>query len=210
MHHAAAVGVGQRVGQALGDAGGLRRLRAPAVGQQLAQVAALKPFHRDVDALLRQAGIVDGDDVRVVQPGRGAGLGQQLHFAHLPMGVVGRVGMVVQGFDGDGPREQRVECRMHGSQAAAAELVLERIAPHMADRGQLVQRPVVDGPATRQRFGVVAIPRVGQLFRNGGGERGFAGFSNFDKNDRHGTASLRLASEAAALQWGKACDASRR
>ena len=213
MHHATAVGVGQRLGQALGNAGGLRRLGAPAVGQQLAQVAALEPFHRDVDALLCQACVVDGDDVRVVQPGGGAGLGQQLHLARLPMGVdvmVGRVGMNMQGLDGDGPREQRVECRMHGAQAAAAELVFERVAPHIADRGQLVQRAIVDGPSARQRFGIVAIPGVGQLFRDGGCERGFGGFSSCDRNDRHGTASLSARDPPAASRGGKACIASRR
>ena len=164
MDHAAAVRIGQRVGHALGDAGGLRRLGPPAVAQQVAQVAALQPLHRNVDTLLRQPGVVDGDDVRVVQPRSGSGLGQQLRFERVAL----RGGDIeMQGLHRDRPRQQRVECGMHGAQAAGTELVLQGVAADMADRRQRLQRPLVDRHGAGQRLGVIA---VGQLFGDGDGE----------------------------------------
>ena len=50
VHHALAVRVGQRVGDAAHDQRGLRRRRPPAFLAQLAQVAALEQLHRDVGA----------------------------------------------------------------------------------------------------------------------------------------------------------------
>ena len=46
------VGIGQRVGNAFGNAGRLLRLGPPTVGQQVAQITPLQALHGDIDALL--------------------------------------------------------------------------------------------------------------------------------------------------------------
>ena len=99
----------------------------------------MQPFHRDVDTVARQAGIVDGDDVRVAQAGGGAGLVQkkavQGHpFRHLHVEV--------QGLDGHRARQQWIPGFVHLTQAALSERPLDGVAPDVRKRGALFHREI--------------------------------------------------------------------
>ncbi len=135
VDHALAVRVGQRVGDAPHDGGGLRRRRPPAFLAQLAQVAALEQLHRDVGALVAHAGVEHRDDVRVREAASGARLVQEQRVEGL---ALFRRDLEVQGLDRDEARQQRVVRRVHRAQAARADLVLERIAADVPDGGHLV------------------------------------------------------------------------
>ena len=131
MDHALRMGKGQRVGDPAHDQRRLRRRGAPAFAAQLAQVAALQQLHRDVGAVVADAGVEHGDDVRVAQPAGGARLVDEERVEGLALFLVD---LDVERLDGDQPRQQRVVRREHRAEAAAAELVLERIAADVADR----------------------------------------------------------------------------
>jgi hypothetical protein len=121
----------ERVGDAADDQRRLRGRRAPAFLAQLAQVAALEQLHRDVGALVADAGVEDGDDVRMAEAAGGARFVQEQRVERLAL-LVGDLD--VQRLDGDQARQQRIVRREHRAEAAFAELVLERVAADVADR----------------------------------------------------------------------------
>ena len=132
MHDATRMRVGQRIGDTAHQQCGLGRARAPSAVQRLAQVAPAQPLHRDVHAVRRQASVVDGDDVGVVQPGRGARLVQE---QRIQRDARGRVDVELQRLDRDHARQQRIPGLEHRAQAALAELLLQRIAADAGQRG---------------------------------------------------------------------------
>ena len=79
---------GERVGDAADDQRRLRRRRAPAFLAQLAQVAALEQLHRDVGAVVADAGVEDGDDVRVAEAAGGARFVEEQRVERLASLVV--------------------------------------------------------------------------------------------------------------------------
>ena len=85
MDHALRVREGERVGDAANDQRGLRRRRAPAFLAQLAQVAALQQLHRDVGAVVADAGVEHGDDVRMAQAAGGARLVEEQRVERLAL-----------------------------------------------------------------------------------------------------------------------------
>ena len=176
MHHALVVRIGQRIGDAAHDQRGLRRRGAPAVLLQLPQVAALEQLHRDVHALLGQPGIEHGDDVRMAQARGSARLVEQPGIDRFAL-LLGHC--QVQRLDRDGARQQRVVRGVHRAEASLAELVLQRIAPDVADG-----RPKLDGalgvarvegcgrPVGEVNVGV--FPRQARLFGDRGRVHRFA------------------------------------
>jgi hypothetical protein len=144
MHHAARMRVGQGVGNPAHELGSLHRRRPPAAGEGLAQVAAAQAFHRDVDAVGRQAGVVHGDDVRVAEAGDGARLVEEQAVERQPLG---RHQVELQGLDGHRARQQRVPGLVDIAQPALTELALERIAADVLQRGRAGQ------VVTRRRLG---------------------------------------------------------
>ena len=173
VDHALGVGEGERVGDATDDERRLRRRRAPAFLAQLAQVAALQEFHRDVGALVADAGIEDGDDVRMAQAAGGARFVQEQRIERFAL-LVGDLD--VERLDRDQARQQRIVGREDGAQAALAELVLERVAADVADRrdgaiGRACDQ-AAEGDRRRhrngRRIGIAPQPDAGK----GGGGRG--------------------------------------
>ena len=132
VHDATRMRIGQRIGDAPHQQRGLGRARPPAALQRLAQVAPAQPLHGDVHAVRRQAGVVDGDDVGVVQPGCGARLVQEQRIERHPRRCVD---VELQRLHRDHARQQRVPGLEHGAQAALAELLLQRIAADAGQRG---------------------------------------------------------------------------
>ena len=161
MHHAARVGVGQRIGHTAHQLCRLARRGRPAAGQALAQVAAVQAFHRDVDTLGREPGVVHGDDVRVRQPGRGARFVQEQAVQRHALGISH---LELQRFHRHRAREQRVPGLMHLAQAALAQQALQRIAADVRQRGLLLNLRVtrrglaVAAQVAGRRASVVAAP----------------------------------------------------
>ena len=92
-----------------------------------------------------------GDDVRVVQPGDGAGFVEEQPVQRQ---AFRRVDVELQGLDGHRAREQRIPGLVHVAQATFAQLALERVAADVLQRGfggQLVGRRRL--AVQRQRFG---------------------------------------------------------
>ena len=71
MHDACAMGLGESFGRLRGQFDGLLRLD-PAPAQHVVEGQALDRLHHDVWLAERLADFVDGDDVGMVQRGRGA------------------------------------------------------------------------------------------------------------------------------------------
>ena len=138
MDHALRVRERERVGDAADDQRRLRRRRAPAFLAQLAQVAALEQLHRDVGALVADAGVEDGDDVRMAEAAGRARLVQEQRVERLAL-LLGDLD--VERLDRDQARQQRIVRREDRAEAAFAELVLERVAADVADRRHRRDRP---------------------------------------------------------------------
>ena len=132
VHDAAAVRIGQRIGNAPHQLCRLRRCRLPASGQRLAQVAPAQAFHRDVDAVGREPGVEDRDDAGVVQPGRCAGLVQEQPVERQPRRCVE---IELQRLHRHRARQQRVPGLVHRAEPALAELLLQRITANVRQRG---------------------------------------------------------------------------
>ena len=150
MDHALGVGEGEGVGDAAHDQGGLRRRRPPAFLAQLAQVAALQQLHRDVGAVVADAGIEHGDDVWMAEPAGGARFVDEEGVECLALALLD---LDVEGLDRDQPGQQRIVGGEHGAEAAGAELVLEGIAADVADGRH---RPVA---GRREQAGEVGTAR---------------------------------------------------
>ena len=102
----------------------------------------LQQLHRDVGALVADAGVEHGDDVRMAEAAGGARLVEEQRVERLAL----RLGdLDVQRLDRDQARQQRIVRREDGAEAAFAELVLERVAADVADR----RHRAIGGVATR-------------------------------------------------------------
>ncbi len=92
MHDAVAVAVVERAQHPVGDLGGALGQQPAVVAQQVAQRPAVDELHHDVGH--RQAahhvlaGVVDGDDRRVVQRGRGLRLAAEPGLEGLVAGQI--------------------------------------------------------------------------------------------------------------------------
>ena len=151
MHDAACMGVGQGVRNTAHQLGGLPGRGLPASRQRLAQVAAVQPFHRDVDTVARQAGIVNGDDVRMAQAGGCAGLVQKEAVQGHPFR---HFHVEVQGLDGHRARQQWIPSFVHLTQATLAERSLDGVAPDVRQRWALLYREIGWRRLTVQQTGV--------------------------------------------------------
>jgi hypothetical protein len=99
---------------------------------RLAQVAPTQPLHGDVHAMRRQAGVMHGDDMRVVQPGgRACFVQEQCIQRHARRCV----DVELQCLHRHRARQQRVPGLEHCTQSALAELLLQRIAADARQRG---------------------------------------------------------------------------
>ncbi len=98
----------------------------PAPGQQGVQGDAVDVLHDKVANVPVLAGVVDADDVRVVQGGRGPGLAQEPLGRHLGVGLRDRG----KDLEGDGATQALVLGQVHGPHAALAELVSDEVLPH--------------------------------------------------------------------------------
>ena len=103
-----------------------RRLHrcGPAADDQLLQRPSVEVLHRDVVGALGRAAVVDGDDVRVREPGRVLGLAAEA----LHEGVVGGV-PVVEDLDRDAAAELLVLGQVDVRHPARAELAHDPVAP---------------------------------------------------------------------------------
>ena len=95
------------------DQAGEDRRGAPRLAQPLAQVLALDVLHRHEHVVVEDADLVDGDDVRVLEPGQGPALAQDLLAAALAA--------VTQDLEGDLAVEVGVVGDEDDAHAAAAE-----------------------------------------------------------------------------------------
>jgi hypothetical protein len=153
MDHALRMGERERIGDAADDQRRLRRRRAPAFLAQLAQVAALQQLHRDVGAVVADAGVEDGDDVRMAEAARGARLVDEVRVERLALVVLD---LDVEGLDRDQARQEGIVRGEHGAEAAGAELVLQRVAADVADRRHRLVGRRRDEPGEAGRRGPAA------------------------------------------------------
>jgi hypothetical protein len=121
VHDPLAVDVVERVAELLGDPRHMGRLERPAQ-QRLRERLALHVLHDDQHALVLDRGVVDRDEVRVVE--RSA----QLRFAHEALlDLTGAVR--VQPLDGHAPVEPLVVAEQHRGHAADPESAQHPVAP---------------------------------------------------------------------------------
>ena len=151
MHHTACMCVGQGVGHAAHQLCGLRRCGLPASRKRLAQVAPMETFHGDVHTVGRQAGVVDGDDVRVAQAGGCPGFIQEQAVQGHPLC---HLDVEVQGLDGHAARQQGIPGFVHLTQPALAQWAFDGVAPDVRQRGALFDRQVGRCGLTVQDAGV--------------------------------------------------------
>ena len=165
MHHAAQVGVSQRVGHAAHQLRGLAGRGLPALGQALAQVAAIQPFHGNVDAVGRQPRVVHGNDVRVRQPRRRPRFVQE---EAVQRHAAGRVDVELQRLHRHRARQQRVPRLMHLPQATRTQQALQRIAADVRDGGPLFHPSIGWG---RQAVGAQVGDDIRRAHFDAGGQR---------------------------------------
>ena len=139
MHDAARMCVSQRVGNTPHQQRRLAGGGLPAGGQGLAQVAAVQPLHRDVNAVGGKPGVVDGDDVRVAQAG---GSARFIQKQAVERDTLAHVDLELQRLHRHRARQQRVPGLVHLPQAALAERALQRVAPDVRQRGAVFDRLV--------------------------------------------------------------------
>ena len=127
VHDALLVAVGQRGEHAVGDLHRALGHQPVAGGEQLAQRRALDVLHHDVGhrvaVELVLAGVVDGDDRRVVQRGGGLGLAAE---PGLERRVAGQVR--AQHLDGDGASQPGVMAEVDLGHAPASEQLADLVS----------------------------------------------------------------------------------
>ena len=136
MHEPVLVGGVEGRGHAVGDRQRAGRLEGALAAQQRAQVGAVDVAHDQVQPSVDLAGVVDGDDVRVVEARGEARLPQQ------PLAEGGVVGALRgEQLDGHVASEALVVRPEHLAHAAAADARIDAVA------GELVAG--AQGPARR-------------------------------------------------------------
>ena len=122
VHDAAPVRVGERPRHLAQDARRLGRREGTARANPLAQRLALDVAHDEEDEAAGLADAMDGDDVRVREAGRHAGLADEPLARRRGTGEVGR-----EDLDGDVAIELHVAREVDDPHAATAELALDRV-----------------------------------------------------------------------------------
>ena len=122
VHDAVPVRVVQRLGYLAGEPDGVLDRQLHFALQPVAQALALDVGHRVPEPACCLARVEHGQDVRVLEPGRGLDLAQEaLRAEH-------RAEFGVEHLERDGPVVPEVAGEVHGGHAAAPELALERVA----------------------------------------------------------------------------------
>ena len=146
VQHALLVGVAERRGELSGQFRSAARLHAPD-GEGRCQCLAGDERRSDVVGVPGAAGVVDRDDVRVVQPGRDPGLAQEA-FHRLMRGHAS--GM--QHLERHVALQPRVEGAVDGAERSLAQQFTDLVA---VDHGGAPRRGFVEGhgtPPVRQRI----------------------------------------------------------
>jgi hypothetical protein len=120
------------------------------------QVAAAQVFHRDVGDAGVFGGLVNGHDVRVVQPAGGARLAKKA-LAHVFKVGAGEPGGQRHGLDGNGLTAVGVDPEIHSAHGTAPELTLDAVAAQRAAlagrrRGYRIQAADPDAPRRACRY----------------------------------------------------------
>ena len=144
MPDARGVRLRETLGDLVGDVGEPSR-REPAGGQQVAQGRAVHPFHGDERHAGLIANVVDGQDIGMVQCGRG--LGFLLEATHA-IGIVGETGW--EDLDRDLTLEAGIQRAVHLTHAACPERTEDLIrAEQRRTLGRLqAHQTVLDRPRT--------------------------------------------------------------
>ena len=116
---------GQRLGHLLRDAH--HPLERDPFRRELSERRSLDELHRDVAILSDDPGVVDGDDVRMVEAGSERGLAQKA-IERIVLGDEG----VADDFERDVAAEARIARAIHLAHAAGAELADDLVAPTRA------------------------------------------------------------------------------
>jgi hypothetical protein len=133
----------ERRGDLLREVDGLHRRQRSAAGQELRERPPFDELHHDVLPVAVCAGVVDADDVRLVQAGRRLGLAPEpSHEA----GVARE--LREQDLDRDRPAEDRVEASVDLGHPALADPSLDAVA--VADHG-IAHVGTVTSPASSGR-----------------------------------------------------------
>jgi hypothetical protein len=147
VHQSSGVGSTEGGGQLLNDVHGAAGIHWPVAYQQSLDVGAFDDRHHQIQPAVDITGVVDGDDVRLGQPGCGVGLAAE----PLP---ISRVGPQVGGqqFDGDVAVDRGVVGPIHLPHAALADQRQQPVTPkhHLIHRvgpptypGQRCYRPAI-------------------------------------------------------------------
>src|SRR5882672_4529289 len=109
------------------------------IAQHLVQRTAFQKLHRYVGDVALLADVVDADDVRVVQPGRGFRL-EQKALSDLAHDVFGQRG--VKRLDGHFALAERIGCAVDRSQGTAAEFGQQAVASERSGFHAGSERPL--------------------------------------------------------------------
>ena len=132
MHHPTPMRVGQRIGHAAHELHRALRRGQPALREGLAHILAVQPLHGDIDALRRQAGVVHGDDVAVVEAGRSA---RFVEKQTIERNTQRCFYVELQSLHRHGARKQRVPGFVDGAQATIGQARFECITADVRQRG---------------------------------------------------------------------------
>ena len=148
MQDAAQVGVVDRTGHQRQQLNRLARL-VEVVADMLFQTAPLDQFHAEIVAALAFANFVDGDDVRMIEPGSRLGFD-----AKAADGVGGGQSLGQDHFQGDNAIEAALPGPVDDSHAAASDLVQEFVIAK-GGRSHVGSHLASLGGGSRQQLGTV-------------------------------------------------------
>ena len=151
---AARVRVGQRLGQVGADAGHVTIGQRPRT-QQLGQGSAPNELGDEIDVVFVRSQLVDADDRRMVEPGRGHGL------ARHPLAAAA---LARDGLDGHLTLELLVPGRPDHTEAAGAQALLEPVAIEHQPGARRLRKPLCRvGGTQRQGAGLVRKACLGTV-----------------------------------------------
>ena len=122
VHDGMAVGVGERPRYLVGHPQRVLERQLLLAREPVTQRLTFDVRHHVIEEACRRAGVVEGQDVRVLQAGG------DLDFPEKPLGAEGRGELRVQYFDRHRPAVFSVFREEHRRHAAAPELALDRVA----------------------------------------------------------------------------------
>jgi hypothetical protein len=141
------VGVGDGPGQLLGDGRGVRRRGRPAAADPLGERRPVHELEGEVGQPGGLAHVEDLDDVRVLEPGDGPGLGEEPGDGRRGRGV--RAGE--DHLERDHPVQPGLPGLVHDPHPAAAQLPEHLVPGHVRDLVRLVQDELGVGDDGGQR-----------------------------------------------------------